>query len=199
MGTAVLTAGIGAVGSIIGGNAQAKGYSQAAAIQREQLDFDKSRYKDWKEVYGSLQEDLGEYYKNLTGQSLSDREVEEIQLADQKAQEKMRQNLSQRGIDGSGVEAQLGANQTYQTEMLKANSRATMDERANQQKQQFLALGLGQGGQIAGQMGQTSANMATTAIGAGNASATSWGSTTGAIIGGIQQYNANKSNTSTGG
>jgi hypothetical protein len=198
MGTEVITAGIGIAGSLIGGNAKAKGYREAAAIQKEQLDFNKERYADWKAVYGVLQEDLGEFYKNLTGQSLSDREVEEIQLADQKAKEKLHQELSQRGMDASGLEAELMANQGYQSAMLKAKSRATMDERANQQKQQFLSLGLGQGNAIAGQMGQTSTNMANTAIGQGNANSSMWGNITGAAIGGVQQWDANR-NTSTGG
>jgi len=197
MGTALLTAGIGAVGSIIGGNAQAKGAREASRIQQAQLDFDKERYNDWKAVYGVLQEDLGEYYKNLTGQALSDREIEQIQLADQKAKDKLHRELAQRGIDGSGVEAQLDANNTYQTAMLKANSRATATDRANQMKQQFLALGVNQGGQIAGQMSQTSANMATTSMARGNANSTMWGGITGSLIGGINQWDA--SNSSIGG
>jgi len=73
---------------------------QSLALQQRQQMFDENRYMEaegeyqkWKSIYGPLQEDLGTYYKNLTGTQLSNREVIRIQDASQKAKEKIKAHL----------------------------------------------------------------------------------------------------------
>lgn len=199
MPTAVAAAGVGAVGSIIAGNKQAKAIDKSTAIQREQLEFQQERYNDWKAVYGELQEDMGEYFKNLTGKDLSNREVEQLQLAGQKAQERIDQALAQRGIEGSGLQAQLLSQNTYGTEMAKAQSRATAEDRAMNAKANFLRIGLGQGQAIANTMSNTTTNLANLAIKQGNIASTTAGSVAGFIAEGIYEHNRQPTNSSTGG
>ncbi len=163
MGVGAATLGSAVIGGFTSMNASsqaARASAQATAVQREQLDFQRERYDDWKQVYGVLQEDLGTYYKNLTGESLSNKNREAIQLAGQEANSKISKTLAQRGISGSGMEAQLLSMNDYNTELKKATVTANADELANQEKMNFLRLGINQGGQIAGQMGNTSNNMA---------------------------------------
>jgi hypothetical protein len=137
-------------------------------LTREELDFQREQYNDWKEIYGPLQEDLGTYYKNLTGETLSTRDLVEIQKASQQAQEAMDRQLAQRGLSQSGLEADSIMRNQLQTAQLKANARATADERAAQQKMGFLGLGLGQGSQMLGINAGVSNSGASNAVGLAN-------------------------------
>lgn len=143
------------------GLTDSKGAEQASqastAMTKEQLAFDKQRYADWKAVYGPLQEDLGTYYKNLTGGELSAKHIESIQMESQLAQQQIDQSLAQRGISGGGLEASLTNQNIFSTSMQKAAARASGDQMANEQKMNFLNLGIGQGAQIGTNIAQTSA------------------------------------------
>ena len=140
-------------------DAQTASNNKSLALQQDQFEFEKQRYDDWKAVYGTLQEDLGTYYQNVTGASLSKFEIENLQLASQKAQDKISTTLAQRGMQGSGVEAQLLGSNIYNTEIAKATVASTADQRAADLKQNFLSIGLGSGNTIANSMAQTSSNM----------------------------------------
>jgi len=147
----------------------ADAYKEAVGIQKEQLNFYKQMYKDWYKVYGSLQEDLGTYFKNLTGDKISAKERQAIQKAMQETQEELSQMMAQRHIANSGLEASLYKDITFQGEIQKALSQANAEDKAVAMKSQFLGLGLGQNTQIAGGMSNVSANLSTTMQGYGQA------------------------------
>ena len=107
-------------------------------LTKEELAFQRQQYEDWKSIYGPLQEDLGTYFKNLTGETLSQRDLVEIQKASQEAQEAMDKQLAQRGLAQSGLQAESIMRNQLQTSQLKANARATAEERAAQQITELL-------------------------------------------------------------
>ena len=127
-------------------------------LTKTQLDFQKAQYDDWKSIYGPLQEDLGTYFKNLTGNNLTSQHLEAIQLESQKAQTNIDAALAQRGLSQSGLEAQALMQNQFSAASQKANIRANADQLANQQKMGFLGLGLGQGTQMLGINAQVSNN-----------------------------------------
>jgi len=139
---------------------------QSLALQQRQQMFDENRYMEaegeyqkWKSIYGPLQEDLGTYYKNLTGKQLSNREVIRIQDASQKAKEKIKAHLAQSGRADSGLEHALLAKVDYDAEIQKAESVSTAEERVVNAKTKFLSLGLNQANIIKGQQANASASM----------------------------------------
>jgi hypothetical protein len=162
---------VGLIGSSMSADAAKAGSDNAAAAQKAQLEFDMQRYNDWKDIYGPLQEDLGEHYKNLTGETLVGPELEALQKAQQESEEKIRASMAQRGLGGGGLESQLISDTIYNVETQKALSRTTADQRAADAKQNFLNIGLGQGSTIAGQMHNSTNNLATTQVNAGNTQA----------------------------
>ena len=125
-------------------------------IAKEQLDFDKEQYEDWKNIYGSIQENLGNYYNNLNADSLTLKHIEAITTEFSKAETQLKQTLAQRGLDDSGMMAAAEVSLASQEALNKANIRANADEMVAQEKMQFLSLGLGQGVQILGQMNNMS-------------------------------------------
>ena len=176
---AVGSAVVGGVGSILAGNAQADAMNKATNIQQQTLDFNRERYQDFKDVYGNLQEDTAEYFENLTGESISNKEKIAYQEAGQASIDKVRETLAQRGIDGSGLEGQLTSNIIYDTEIKKATSEATSEATAQAQKLNFLNIGLQQEAKIANSIQQGTNNLANSAIAQGNNSATTIGNVTG--------------------
>ena len=176
---------IGVVGSLMGGHAQNKADKRAMGIEQAQLDFERERYQDWKDVYGNLQEGIGAYYNNLTGATISAKEVEAYQQAGQASANKIKATLAQRGISGSGLEAELLSNNIINTEIKKAEAISTADQRAVERKQNFLSIGLGEGNSIANSMADTSANIANTSIASGKQQATSIGNVTGFLYTGL--------------
>lgn len=125
-------------------------------LAKEQLDFEKEQYEDWKSIYGSLQENLGNYYNNLNADSLTLKHIEAITREFDIAETQLKQTLAQRGLDDSGMMAAAEVSLASQEALSKANIRANADEIAAQEKMKFLSFGLGQGTQILGQMSNTS-------------------------------------------
>ena len=135
-------------------------------LTKEQLAFQKSQYDDWKNIYGPLQEDLGTYYKNLTGDKLATQKIEAIQKESQTAQTNVDQQLAQRGLSQSGLQAEAIMRNQATSSMAKANARANADQLAANQKMGFLGLGLGQGAQMLGINANVANQGASSAIGA---------------------------------
>lgn len=138
--------------------ASAQAAEKSYGLTKEELDFQKEQYADWKAIYGPLQEDLGTYFKNLNGGTLSAPHIQAIQAESQKAQEQINQQLAQRGLSGSGLEASLTRQNIFSAGMQKAAARASGETLAVQQKQGFIGLGLGQGSAMLGNTAQVSSS-----------------------------------------
>jgi len=166
-------------------DASAAATKASVAMTKEQLEFEKEKYADWEAIYGPLQEDLGTYFKNLTGEDFSAKQIQEIQSASQAAQRQIDTQLAQRGISGSGLEASLTSQNIFGTEMQKAGVRAGADQAVAEQQMGFLGLGLNQGTEMLSNIGQTSASGASSLMGFGSsalgASAQMSGASTGAM------------------
>ena len=135
-------------------------------LTKDQLEFQKAQYDDWKNIYGPLQEDLGTYYKNLTGDKLAAQQIEAIQRESQQAQTNVDQQLAQRGLSQSGLQAEAIMRNQSTASMAKADARANADQMANTQKMNFLGLGLGQGTQMLGINANVANQGSSSAIGA---------------------------------
>ncbi len=149
------------------GEAKAQKASAAAAkesleMTKEQLEFQREQYYDWKDIYGDLQEQLDSYYKEYTGEDVVSQKLGETSKAYQGAEQDLTRSLAQRGLSGSGLEAQGLTSLAMGEASDKAGIRNSQESIANQQRLQFLGLGLGQGTAMLG----TQAGVAQTGINA---------------------------------
>ena len=135
----------------------------ANAMARENLAFQKEQYAKWQSVYGDIQENLGEYYKNLGPDRIISLGLQNSQLEHQQAEDNIRRTMAQRGLGDSKFEAYTLANADIQNAHTRAQIRNSGQELANQQKMQFLGLGLNQGQNMLGNIGNA-ANMATNSL-----------------------------------
>jgi len=165
-------------------------------MYEDQLKFQQDQYNDWKDIYGSIQEQEADYIARYTGEDIVAQQLGQTSQEYQTAQKQLSQALAQRGISGSGIEA-AGLTQLYgQEASQKANIRASQDSIAEQSRLNFLGLGLGQGTQMLG----TQASVAQTGISTqasiagqqadlagqlGTANIGSMGNLTGKVVGGV--------------
>lgn len=139
------------------------------AFQKEELDYQKEQYNDWKNVYGDLQENIGDYYNKLSGSNLASKQLQAQATEYARANKEVTQQLAQRGISGSGIEAASQVAMGMESAGQRATIRASADDMAIKEKMNFLGLGLGQGTQMLG----IQANQSSTVGNASNTAATS--------------------------
>jgi len=139
------------------GNAAA---DKAAQVQQEQLDFAKSQYNDWKELYGGLEQNLSDFYTNLTPDYVESQGLQKQQQQYQKQQQELTQYFGQMGIE-SGVQADVMAQGAFNNARAKAQISADAEFKVADQKANFLNLGLGSKGSSIDRVQNAGSNLAT--------------------------------------
>lgn len=141
-------------------NAQALVMSkEQIELAKEQLQFQKDQYGDWKNIYGDLQENLGTYYKNLTPEKLVSLGLENQQREFQQVDKSIRRELAQKGLSDSGVETAVTTDLAFKNASARAAIRTNADTMVADEKLKFLGIGLGQGTQMLGIVGNAAANV----------------------------------------
>jgi hypothetical protein len=136
----------------------AKAAAQAAdrsyALTEEQVKFNREQYSDWKDIYGDLQENLGNYFKDLGEDKIMSLGLTNQQKEYQAARMEVTKEIAQRGLTGSGIETDVLASGAFQNATARATIRSTAEDTVQQKKLAFLGIGLGQGGAYLGGVNQ---------------------------------------------
>ena len=119
-------------------------------ISKQQLDFSKQQYADWQKVYGPIQQNLADYYTNLSGDTLVAQQLSAQAREYADAYRNAEQQLAQRGLTQSGIAAAQSTAMDIQGANTRAGIRAGGTGQAMQQKAGFLQLGLGQQANLLG-------------------------------------------------
>ncbi len=125
--------------------ASSEANAYAMQLAQDNIDFQKEQYADWKAVYGDVQTNLGTYYKNLTPERLATMGLENQQLEYQRAVKTIKETSAQRGLSGSGLEKSTLDAATMDNATARAAIRTGAVDAANQQKANFLSIGMGTG------------------------------------------------------
>lgn len=141
-------AAFSAVAGIAGANSARKDANRATATavaaDKEALDFAKSQYNDWKNIFGSIQQNLSSYYQNLTPGRIEAQGREAIELERNDWMTRIDETFQQRGLGDTALEASAIADLEKSTALQKAEVRATAPEKVAQQQLGFLTLGYNQ-------------------------------------------------------
>jgi SOS response regulatory protein OraA/RecX len=146
----------------------------------KQLEFQRQQYEEWKSQYGPIQQNLSNYYSNLSSDNYVSKNVQSIIDEYQKTETNLHKQLAQKGIDSSGIEAAADTALAYQKANAIANVRANSNDYIAKQKMNFLGLGLGQGTQMLGINAQVANAGASNAVGIAGAHANMMGAATSA-------------------
>jgi len=109
-GVATAVIGSAVVGGVVASNSADKASRTAKQLSSDQLAFEQQRLDEWNEVYGPVQDNLADYYNNLTPEYYETLGLENLEQERQTAMTRLDENLAQRGIDpSSGISASLHA------------------------------------------------------------------------------------------
>jgi len=121
------------VGTVVSGAISAHGASQAArasdratnaqtAASAQQLAFQRQQYADWQAAYGPIQDNLSNFYQNLTSDSLVASGLKNYEQQYQATEQQLQRSFAQRGVD-SGAQDALNQQSALATAEYKANLR----------------------------------------------------------------------------
>lgn len=119
---------------------------QASAAEA-QLAFEKEQYATqltrWDSTYGSVEQNLADYYSNLDSSYYATRGLEAFQQEQDQALTAVRENLAQRGLATSGTAAAAEITSASQTATTRAGIRAEAEDTVRDQQLNFLSVGMG--------------------------------------------------------
>ena len=109
----------------------------------EQLAFSKQQYDDWQSIYGPIQDNLSNYYKNLSSDTVASLGIQNIEKEYARSSQLLDQSLAKRGLSNSGATTQ-SITQLESARMLgRAEVQANAPMVSAQQQSAFLSAGLG--------------------------------------------------------
>ena len=121
---------------------------EAAKLNREasaeQLAFQREQFSRWEGIYGDIEENLGEFYNNLTPEYVATRGLQAQQQAYQAAATRTREGFARSGITG-GAQSDIQSREAMENARVKAAIRADAPFQVAEQQQSFVSLGTGQG------------------------------------------------------
>ncbi len=146
-----------------GANKASKQAAENAAagieLSKEQVQFQREQYADWKAIYGEVQDNLGKYYKELTPDKLISLGLQNQQMEHQAAVKNIQKTFAQKGIT-SGEQNAITAGLEFSNAEAKAKIRTSGEDAVNQQKLNFLGVGLNQGTQMLGNINNATSTAA---------------------------------------
>lgn len=141
----VAVAGATVVGAGMSRNAAKSASRDAKQASQAELAFSQEQYDDWQEVYGPLQDNLSEYYTNLTPEFYEAVGLENLEQQLQVSNQRLDEMFAQRGIDpSSGIAASIEAQGELDAAEARAGIRRDSERQVAEDKSRFLQIGLGQ-------------------------------------------------------
>ncbi len=115
--------------------------SRADRASRREHQFNERMYNDWKAIYGPIEQNLSEYYQNLTPEGVTAQGLENIEKEFSNVKTQIEEQLIQRGLGESGIETATDQNLVIQKALARAKTRQEAPQVVAEAKQRFLQGG----------------------------------------------------------
>jgi len=113
-------------------------------LAERSFDVQKSLLDKWGSVYGNIEENLSDFYKNLTPTKIESFGLQVQEKAFNISRDRLKKVFKQRGIESSGIATEALTDLEVNRAVQRSTVRATAPEKTAQLKQNFLSLGLPQ-------------------------------------------------------
>jgi len=137
--------GVAVVSGVMAADASEKASSAAdarAAKAGEKSDeliaFEKEKYDEWKDIYGDIEQNLADFYEGMTPEVMTSAGLQDEAQSFATAQTKIKESLAQRGLGGSGLEADLIKQQEIGSAETRAEIRRDAPLKVAEMQQNFL-------------------------------------------------------------
>lgn len=125
------------VGAVVGGLLSSGDSKKADKNQDEAIALQREQYNDWKDVFGPIRENLGEYYGGLDPEKYASKQISDLNDQWAATEVDIARTRAQQGID-SPATSLLNENQAFNLAESKAGIRAGAEGEVARQKQSFL-------------------------------------------------------------
>ena len=124
---------------------KAAGRTAQAATDADtaRLGFEREQWEEWQATYGPIEDQLAHYYETLTPTLRITQGLEAFEKERTRSMEDFRQTLAQRGIEYSGIAAQVELEDKLGSAEERARIRAAAPMEVAREKLGFLEVGLG--------------------------------------------------------
>jgi len=190
---ATAVAGATLVSGYMGSRSADRASDAASDASAAQLSFEYEKYDDWKATYGDLQDNLADYYNNVTPEYYAAVGVEKFNEEFQVGMKRIDESFAQRGIDpSSGISNSIKSQAELDAAETRAGIRREAPRQATEDQGRFLQIGLGQnpGSSISSTLSQRSREQSLTAQNASTAAGNAWGAAIPAAGNAIEAWNA---------
>jgi len=188
----VAVAGATVVSGAMSSRSASKSADAASDASAAQLAFEQERYDDWQAVYGPIQDNLSNYYQNVTPEYYAAVGLETFEQQYQTSLQRMDENLAQRGIDpSSGIAASLESQAELNAAETRAGIRRDSTQQAAEDQSRFLQIGLGQNpaSSVSGALSQQASVAQQNSIAAQQAAGQAWSAAIPSVGRAIDAYN----------
>jgi type II secretory pathway pseudopilin PulG len=188
----VAVAGATVVSGAMSSRSASKQADAASDASAAQLAFEQERYDDWKAVYGPIQDNLSNYYSNVTPEYYAAVGLETFEQQYQTSLQRMDENFAQRGIDpSSGIAASLETQAELGAAETRAAIRRDAPRQAAEDKSRFLQIGLGQNpaSSVSGALSQQAQVAQQNSLAAQQAAGQAWSAAIPSVGRAIDAYN----------
>lgn len=110
---------------------------QGQRLSEQQQAAAQFAYNQFQQTYGSIEQNMADYFSNLTADSLNTKMQDALTQRFSQAQERLNQNMALRGIQGSGVQAGAQSNLASTEALARAQADIQAPEMVAQQQAQF--------------------------------------------------------------
>lgn len=164
---------------------------RAAAAEGNALAFEYEKYDDWNATYGGLQDNLADYYNNVTPEYYAAVGIEKFNEEFQTGMKRIDESFAQRGIDpSSGIAGSVKSQAELDAAETRAGIRRDAPRQAREDQRSFLQVGLGQnpGSSLSSSLADSATNKANSANSAATAAGNAWGAAIPAAGNAVQAW-----------
>lgn len=140
----VALGGSAIISGVMASKSSDKASKRASKASAEQLAFSREQYEDWKAIYGPMQENLANYYANVSPEMYAAQGLEAYQQEYETSMKRLDETLAQRGIGDSPIAISLREQAGLQAAEERAEIRRDAPRMAAEDKTRFLQIGMGQ-------------------------------------------------------
>lgn len=113
--------------------------SKTQELANEKLHMFQEQQRVWENVFGSIRDNLSNYYKNLDAESLAAKNIQNLEMEYNRASKEVNQELARRGLVGSGADVSANTSLASNLATRRAEARTNAPAQVAQQQLGYLA------------------------------------------------------------
>lgn len=121
--------------------AQAQALNRMVDLQNEQLQLYKDELDNFQSVFGSVEQNLKNYYNSLSPDSVAAKDIQNLEVEFNRVNTQLNQQLAQRGLSNSGAAAAANTALASNLATSRAEARSNASQKVANQQLGWYSLG----------------------------------------------------------